>query len=710
MGRSYKKKVQEVENAAFRLDRLDNIERRLSALTTTMRSVGERFTTLRNRISRFKRNGLNTTSLEEILENDEDLEYLDKQFNIYESNVEFLIKEKQKLNSIKEDPLSERFQKKIMDLEKMIDDPWQLDQVVERMLSLEKDLKNEKESHKRKEEETTRRDEIRKSLEKYMDEGFKVDMVSQLLEEDINLLEEEFDIFIRQTARLRSLKEKLFKMDATGFEDEVSRISNKLFDPTNLDSVEKEINGLKDGILNQKVRSQNIENAVKEWSGMGFKVSKLENALHKDIDQAEKIYQDYSERIKELTELESKLQGIRHKDLDDMVHKVQLKIKNPELIETVRKEMAYILDVVNDMEGLRSKRKELNGLLKVWRGQGYRMDHILQLMKEQDTVKGLEEIILQYTRAIASLEALKPNFPMEERGWFPDTERFIGDNLDNPEMSNEVLQAFTRLKKLNRKEEKRRGEISRKLKELSTRGIDISRVEPLLIGDKSTLDEEYAEFKEKVKKLLKLKANLLKESKMEKNQGKEMFAKSMTDPYSLESYEAQMKGSSYKPGTPDRRTTEKKPSGEINELKELAKAAYKENRLKEALRLFDIILSMDPNHKESSFYKKKVMLKMKSPSGENLKEEGEEKVEASSEEEGPPEEAGEKVEAAGEGGGDPNCLSCRGTGRCIWCDGSGKCSTCNGSGKSLGDDCHSCKTTGECNVCKGTGKCSWCNI
>ncbi|MGA1793289.1 MAG: hypothetical protein ACMUHM_05010 [Thermoplasmatota archaeon] len=705
VGRSYKKKIDEIEIATFRLDRLDNIERRLSALVTSLKSIEGRFTTLRNRISRFKRQGLNTSSLEDILENDEDLDYLDKQFNIYESNVEFLLKEKQKLKVFKDDPMLEKFQKKVHDIEKMIDDPWQLDQVVERMLSLEKDLKSEKDSQKRKTEETTRRVEIKKSLEKYSEEGFKTDMISQLLDEDINLLEEEFDIFIRQTARLRSLKEKLFKLDATGFEEEVSSISQKLFDPTSIESVEKEINDLKENILNQKVRSQRIEAAIKEWNGMGFKISKLENAAKKDIAQAEAIYEDYSVKIRELTELEGKLQNIRHKDLDDMIHKVQLKIKNPELIETVRKEMAYILEVVNDMEGLRSKRKELNDLLKVWRGQGYKMDRILHLMKEEDTVKGLENIILQYTRAIASLESFKSNLPAEERGWFPDSETFIRNNMDDPELSDEVLDAFTKLKALNKKEEKRRGEISRKLKELSTRGIDISRVEPLLIGDKQTLDEEYAIFKENVKKLLKIKANLLKEAKLEKNQGKEMFAKSITDPYSIETYEEQIKGSSFRPALPPAKEESKAPSDEIKELKELAKEAYKEDRLDEALRLFEIILSMDPNHKESKFYKKKVLLKLKSPAMEKA----EEPLPALP----PAKETTDENEAAEEkavGGGDPNCLSCKGSGKCIWCDGSGKCSTCGGSGKSLGDDCHSCKTTGECNVCKGTGKCSWCNI
>ncbi|MGA1847860.1 MAG: hypothetical protein ACMUHB_00840 [Thermoplasmatota archaeon] len=710
VGQSYLKKVDEIEKATFRLDRLDDIERRLHSLASNLRSVEPRFTTLRNRIARFRRKELDTSSLDEMIENDEDLDYLDKQFNIYESNVDFLVKEKQKLNVFREEPLSKKFPKKIEEIQELIDNPWQLDRVVELMLSLEKDINNEKEQISRKAEEKTRKEEIKASMEKYREEGFKVTMVEQLLDEDINLLEEEYDIFIRQTAKLKSLREKLFKLDATGFEEEVSRISEKLSDPTSIETIEKELNELKDRILNQKVRSQKIENAIKEWTGMGFKVSKLEAALKKNINEADKIYENYKESILELSNYENRLQDIKNKDLEDMIHKVNLKIKNPELVEAVRKDMNYILQVVSDMDDLRGKRKELNGLLKVWKGQGYRIERILEMMREADTVKGLENIILQNTRAIATLESIKNDLPSEERGWFPKLEQSVREKMDDPEMSENVLENFTKLKKSNAQEEKRRGEISRKLKELSNRDIDISRIEPHLLGEKSLLDEKYKIFKEEVTKLLKLKAKLLKDAKRNKDQAKEMFAKSLNDPYSIEQYEAQLKGSSLKPGFTEKGSPVTTAASKgVNELRDLAKKEYKENRYKEALRLFDIILSMDPDHKESKFYKKKVLLKLKSSNGDHQDEErGTVKpVETVGTTEDGREEGNKR---SPEGKADPNCLSCKGSGKCIWCNGDGKCSTCNGKGKSLGDTCKTCGGSGDCSVCKGTGKCSWCNI
>ncbi|MBN1538529.1 MAG: hypothetical protein JW939_00150 [Candidatus Thermoplasmatota archaeon] len=708
VGSSYKKKIDEVENATFRLDRLDNIERRLSSLETTLRSVKDRFTTMRNRISRFNRQGLNTSSLVDMLENDEDLDYLEKQFNIYESNVEFLLKEKQKLKAFSDDPMAGKFQKKFNDIERIIDDPWKLDQVVEKMLSLEKDLSSAKEDKKRRSEEDKRRDEIKKSLEKYIDEGFKVDMVSQLLDEDINLLEEEFDIFLRQTAKLRSLKERLFKLDATGFEDDVSRISTKLFDPTNIEAVESELEHLKEMIQEQKVRSQRIEDAIKEWTRLGFKVSNLENALKKDMDLAMEIYEDYSVKIKELMEFDSRLQGIKHRDLEDMVRKVQMKIRSPEFIETIRKEMAIIDGSLNKMEGLRAKRKEFNDLLKGWRAQGYKMDCILPRMRKEETVEGLEDIIVKCSGAIETLASIKNSLASEERGWFPQEEQFIRENIMDPERSEEVLGAFTRLKNLNIREEKKRGEISRKLKELTTRGIDISRIEPFLIVDKETLDKEYDVFKENVKELLTLKAGLLKEAKLNNDNEKELFAKSLNDPYSLESYKAKINGTDRKPQTSDQGETRGVPTEKIHELKENGKTAYRQKRYNDSLRSFENVLSIDPSDKEARFYLKKVMLKLKNLSKDKKTDHEEQKV-TSSPGETPPSKDRE-AEKPEDNGGDPNCLSCKGTGKCIWCEGTGKCSTCGGTGNYLGETCHSCNKTGECNVCKGTGKCSWCSI
>ncbi len=712
VGKEYLKKIDDIEKAVFRLDRLDDIDRRLRSVITTIRSVETRYRTLRNRISRHRRKGLNTSSIEEMIENDDDLDYLDKQLNIYESNIDFLFKEKQKLNTFKEGPFIDQFHDKIVELEKMIDDPWLLDKVVERMLDLEKSIKNAKMKDTKKEGERKRRNEIKKSLEKYSAEGFKIDMVEQIIDDDINLLEEEFDIFIRQTARLKSLKEKLFKLDATGFEDDVSSISEKLFDPTNINNTEVEVNELKNNILNQKIRSQNIENAVKEWGGMGFKISKLQNALQKDIVEAEKIYKDYTERISELMEYETRLKEVNHKDIPDLVHKLTLKIKNPELIDSIRKEMGEIQKVVSERDSIREKRIELNDLLKTWRSQGYKIDAILEKTQKETSIEGLEKIVLDHTRAIASLNSFKNEFPAFERGWFPDLEKEIMDSMNDPDLFKETLKKFTRLKKIVIKEEKRRGEISRKLTELSSRGIIVSRVSDLLIDDSKVLTIEYGTFKENVKRLLKLKTKLLREAHTKSDQELEMFAKGMNDPYQIEGYERQ---TSLREKGITKGSEEKATKSDLNEMKKKAKELYLSNDLQVSLELFKKVLAEDPDNKESSFYLKKVNLKLK-----NINEEGS-ASETSTEldtlndditpediEETTPVEDLQRSETSNSG--DIDCLSCKGTGKCVWCNGSGQCSTCSGTGNTFGNTCPTCKGEEKCSVCKGSGKCSWCNL
>jgi hypothetical protein len=696
VGNSHFKKLDDIERAVFRLDRLDDIERRLKSVISVIKSVEGRYKVLRNRINRFNRKGLNISSLEEMIDNDEDLDYLDKQFNIYESNIDFLLKEKNKLITLKESRVIDRFKDQVNSLEKMIDDPWMLDHVVERMLEIEKAIKKAKEQDKLLEEESKRRSEIRKSIDKYRTEGFKVEMVEQLLDDDMNLLEEEYDIFIRQTARLRGLKEKLFKLDATGFEEDVSGISQRLFDPAGIDEIEKELNELKDRILNHRMRSQKIENAIKEWSGMGFKISRLENALRNNIDEAEKIYEDYSQRIKELMEYEARLKEMNPRDIQNQTHRINLKIKNPELIESIRKEMSQLQKEVTGIESIRQKRMELNNLLKTWKSQGYKIDSILISTGKEKTMEGLEKVILQFTRAIASLESFKNEFPNFERGWFPDLEKEIKEKMDDPEEAGDTLKKFTELKNQVKKEEKRRGEISRKLTELSNRGIDISRIHPLLTGESEALTAEYESFKNKIKRLLKLKATLLKEAHKNGDQELEMFAKGMTDPYQIEGYENQ---------TSNRDSQGKQESGnsdpEVPDIEEMltnAKELLKNEKLEESLSIFERILTIDPDNKQGNFFKKKALLKLKNRPQE--------------EKTSPPISSDAKIsQQIGDSGqgGDPNCLSCKGTGKCVWCDGTGNCSTCNGSGKTFGEDCPTCKGSGKCTVCKGHGNCTWCN-
>ena len=718
LGNAYLKKLDDIERSVFRLERLGDIDKRLDSVERTFKSVDSRFRNLRNRINRYRRRNLETSSLEEILEHDEDLDYIEKQFRIYDGNVEFLDKEKKKLEDIKSKEIASQFRDEIREIEKIVDDPWKLDSLVEKTLSLEKEMEEKAERTRRKKDEEKRRTEIVNSLEKYREEGFKVDTVKQVIDDDINLLEEEYDQLIRNIAKMKELKEKLFTLNASGFEDDVARISEKVQDPSNAVTVERELEELKQRIVNRRVKSQKIESSIKRWTGMGFSVSRLENALERDINESEKIYEDYRKRIEELSNIEEDIKQIKHREVADQVHKLLLKIKNPELLEQVRREYKQLSDKVEELEEIKERRKDLNGLLKEWKNQGYEIERILRKMKEESTIDGIERIILNYTRSVASLKSIKAEFPVEERGWFPEEEKFIGENLTNLDKAKEVVGTFEELKEKNQKEEKRRGQISRKLDGLKSKNIDTSRIQSLLSGESSKLESEYENFIDLTKRLLRLKAKLLKESYKNKNKGMENLAKSMNDPYLIEEYERKIRGE--KPAKPKRnlRKVLKKESPEenldVDSLKDLAKTAYKSNKLLEALGLFEAVLSKKSDDKESQFYRKKVLLKLKQEK-EAKEEKGEEKEEKTQEEK--PAEGDEEPEVkrldqpsdVSEEGPDPSCVSCGGTGNCSWCDGSGVCSTCNGTGKYFGDTCSTCKGSGKCSVCDGTGRCSWCN-
>jgi hypothetical protein len=709
LGKAYKQKLDDVERAILRLDRIDDIDRRLNALVNTFKSVEGRFKALRNRISRYRRRGLKTSYLEEMLEHDEDLDYLDKQFDIYEGNIEFLIKEKNKLKDIRSHPMASDFEREIREIEDIIDDPWKLDSIVEMTLDLEKSLREAGVKERKKEDEKKRRDEIRENLERYRGEGYKVYMVEQLLDDDMNLLEEEFDQLIRNIAKLKSLKEKLFKLNAMGFEEDVAAISQKMNDPSNLMIVDRELDELKNRIVNHRSRIMKMESSIKRWAGMGYSVSKLQDMIQTDISGAEELFEKYEDGIAELSRIESEIKEVKHREISDQIHKLMLKIKNPELVDTVRKEYEKLKTQIEGLEEIKERRKDLNGLLKEWKNQGYTVEKILRKMKEETTIEGIEEIILNYTRAVASLKSVKAEFPAEERSWFKNEEDFIRDNLGNLDMAREVVNTFEKLKEKNQNEERVRGQIARKLQKLREKGIDTSRVEKLLSGGSEELQNEYNNFLDLTKRLLKLKAKLLRESHRTSNKVAEDLARSMNDPYRLDEYEMGLTGkigSTEENGAVDAEIPESYlEKMDVDTLKDMAKKAYKENNLLDALGMFEAILAVKPDHKESNFYRKKVLMKLKKkgfsspqknpPSPERVKKQDTQKKEPI------PESAKNKPSTG--------CVSCGGTGKCSWCDGTGKCSTCGGTGKYFGDTCSTCKGTGRCSVCDGTGKCSWCS-
>ncbi len=536
IGNAYKRKLKKVEKAALRLEMIDDCDKRIDGIESTFKSVEGRFKAFNNSLNRYRSKGLATSSLEEMLDNDEDMDYLEKQFNVYEANLEHLIKEKQKLNGFKKDLLVLDFNSQIGKIERIIDNPWKLDDIAEMMLRLEKEISRSKEKNKLKEEHN-RREKIKNSLDRYGKEGFEVKVVEQLLNEDINILEEEYNNFTRGIAKLKPLREKLFTFDASGFQEEISRISESMTDPANIEHIEKEMNALNNKITERRSQMRMINSAISKWSGKGFLTSKLEEALKTDVSGAVDMVAEYKEKITQLMKIERKLEKIKYEERDDQIRRILLNIKNPEMLESVKREFSLFERKVKELEKIKTKRKELNALLKVWKEQGYKVDAILHAVSKDDTSEELELIILDYTKAIATLEPLKPEFEGDQRGWFPKEEEFIRSNMDDPNMAQDVVRSFRKLRSMNSMEEKRRGQIERKIKELSKKGIETSEIESLLHSDRKTLMTTYGEYLPKVKTLLRLKASLLKEGLARKDPRLEDFARKMNDPNRIKEYQ-----------------------------------------------------------------------------------------------------------------------------------------------------------------------------
>ncbi|MCK5774333.1 MAG: hypothetical protein KAH57_11140 [Thermoplasmata archaeon] len=712
VGGAFLKKLDDVKESILRLDRLDDVKRRIETLNSNLQEVDSQYKVLSNRMSRYRRQGLNISSLEDLLENDSDLTYLEQQFNIYETNIEFLSKEKAKLTKIRNDGFAQRLTSEIDDIERIIDDPWKLDTVVEKLLGLDKEIHKEKEQTRKQNEEIKRRDEIKISVQKYRDDGYNIADIETLLDGDMGPLEDGYNDLIRRITKLKALKEKIFTLDAKGFEEDISNLSMKLNDPTKTEELEVELNRLKGIISDQRSKTDNIREKISEWEGRGFLIIKLKEMMNKDPIEGEKSYVELLPRIQELIDIQGRLQGIRHREVGDEVQKIMLKIKNPDHLEAVRSEYRNLERRVSELEKTKEKRKELNELLKVWKGQGFQMDYILDIMGKEKTIAGLEKTILESTMAIATLEAFHKEFDTEERGWFPEDEEFIKKNLWNPENAKKVLFRFEQLKVKYANEEKRRGQLRRELDNMSKAGIDISGVEKLLHGDTETLVQNYTKrFKPQTVALLKLKKEIVKEAK-----GKpelQEFAKTLTDPFKLEEYRETRKALAKVKKVVDKKEDRKKgESDNITSLKNMAKLSYKEGgeeKLREALNLFDAALSIDPDNKECQFFKKKVLLKMKM---KPVQEHHEEK-----EPERPPDEVDgtepaveEKVEPPGGRKPDPNCTFCSGSGKCSWCNGEINCTSCNGTGKYFGEECPTCKGSGKCSTCEGTGRCNWCSL
>ncbi len=109
-----------------------------------------------------------------------------------------------------------------------------LDEVLDEFNELEQDMKVEEE----------KRQHYRQKLAQYRWSGYLVTPLENALRQDLATVERAFDQFERSYRRMRTLRDRLAKLDVRGFQSDLESIYHKMYDLSKLDDVRTELKRL----------------------------------------------------------------------------------------------------------------------------------------------------------------------------------------------------------------------------------------------------------------------------------------------------------------------------------------------------------------------------------------------------------------------------------------------------------------------------------
>ncbi len=350
-------------------------------------------------------------------------------------------------------------------------------------------------------------------IDKWAQEGVRIESLESKMDRSVDELHSIFDQFESNLEKMNELWIQVQGLETDGLEEEVQAIEELIKDPNELIAVRKRILKLRGKIAKKKESSLKgrreddkrkilIERRIAQWKNEGFDVSAIEAHLPDDIDAAWKTYTRVTNNIKEIKQLEEKLDTVDVTAREEEVERLRGLMSDPMQLDAIVEGMKRIT-------GPRDKRAELlRRKIAMWKNEGYVVTSLEKLL--DGDLRHVSEEIQKFEKNIEDLRLMREE--LEKMDISGHEERFeaIIEMMNDPDNIFEIareIQSF--LKELERremelesqKERELRDEVAAKVREWKDDGLIVDGLEAAQAEDLATLKTVYDQYKHAIAQL-----------------------------------------------------------------------------------------------------------------------------------------------------------------------------------------------------------------
>ncbi len=432
-------------------------------------------------VNNWKSSGFNVQKLEEVM--GEALGNIEPVFNEFEAaigKIQELVGKLEGLDTTGYDSTVEAIRAKL-------NNPELISEVEKELADLEENIK----------EQEVRKEELKKRIDSWRDEGYEVGKLEAAIEGDFGKAWEEFTKFVDNIQTLKELAKKIEGMKTKSFDSQTQAILEKLKDPDKIPEIEADLTALENMIQEESAKKEQLKLMMENWRGEEFVVTTLEETLeNQSFEEAETVFMEFEKSILAIKELHQRLDALQIEDLAGEIETIKSNLKDPAAIEELTNQVQEVEAKAHEFE---ERRQGYVTRLEQLKGEGYNVASLEEAIS--DKFETIEAAFSEFDDKLSKLQALSDKLSsLNTTGFEADVEA-IQSKIKDTDAIDEISGLFSELEGKIGELEEQRGQITAKMNEWKEQGYTVTKLEEVIEGDIGTIVNVFTDLTDQIQSL-----------------------------------------------------------------------------------------------------------------------------------------------------------------------------------------------------------------
>jgi len=343
----------------------------------------------------------------------------------------------------------------------------------------------------------TLREKAASDLEAWEKEGFLVDMLREVVNEDLDDFDPVHKELSRRIEEERELLSGLDSLDARYFQNDLEVIRGHLLDPAELENSREEIKGLEKRIEEDRKQRKGLEERMKTLRAEGWSVEGLEGMLEVPPGEVKSQLEVLEVRVYKLGEKIADIENWDPLETNWMAGGIEELKTHLHRLSDLEGAMEHFETLKGKVISNREKRMKIKAQISDWKEAGYITKKATPFLEKD--METLEKAFEELKGGIQKLEELQKEFDSLDTRHFAKEGEEIEFKLNDPDLTDEIEASMVDLREKIEEDRNKRDQFLRTIDDYMEEGfMGAEKLKDVLEEDISIVDLEFKNFQKEV--------------------------------------------------------------------------------------------------------------------------------------------------------------------------------------------------------------------